>query len=180
MDRDLELEFESFVQAQEPHLLRTAVLLTGDAGHAEDLLQEVLEKTYLRWGRIRAVEHPELYVRRTLVNSSIDRWRRLRSRVREVALGPRDVSGSAEPMALVDDRDLVLRALRAVPPRQRAVLVLRYWDDLSEAEIAQVLQCTVGTVKSQASRGLDRMRALMAAPAQPASGHPTVARATRS
>jgi RNA polymerase sigma factor (sigma-70 family) len=93
-----------------------------------------------------------------LVSTSTDRWRRVRSRVREVHLGSRDRPGAVDELRAVDDRDTVLRALRALPPRQRAVLVLRYWEDLSEAETAQVLQCGVGTVKSSASRGLARLR----------------------
>jgi RNA polymerase sigma-70 factor (sigma-E family) len=152
--------FEDFVRARSAALFRTALLLTGqDRAEAEDLLQGALERAYRRWGRICRAGDPERYVRRILANASTDRWRRLRRRPeREL---PADAAGLAEGDHAADvvERDFLLRALAGLPPRQRAVLVLRYFCDLPEAEIADALGCSAGTVKSQASRALARLRA---------------------
>ena len=151
--------FDEFVQARSPGLLRTALLLTGqDRAEAEDLVQLALERAYRHWARICRSGEPERYVRKILANASADRWRRLRRRpelpLREAAADPAGPDRSRE----IDDRDFLLRALAALPPRQRAALVLRYFDDLNQAEIADLLGCSVGTVKSQISRGLARLR----------------------
>ena len=152
-------EFDDFVRARTTGLLRIAYLLTGDAHAAEDLLQEVLEQMYVKWRRIRGA--PEAYARRALVNRSANRWRR-RGRRPETALGHHD---RAEPDHSDDVvvRDAVVEALRALPPRQRAAVVLRYLDDLSVAEVARALNCSEGTVKSNASRGLEGLRAALTA-----------------
>jgi len=156
---EAELSFEDFVRARSSSLLRTALLLTGqNRAEAEDLLQVALERAYRHWSRICRSEAPERYVRRILANASTDRWRRLTRRP-EGSLQPTDPGPvTADHSAAIADRDYLLRALAALPPGQRAVLVLRYFDDLSEAETAQVLGCTPGTVKSQAARGLARLR----------------------
>jgi RNA polymerase sigma-70 factor (sigma-E family) len=151
--------FEDFVAGSSARLFTMARLLTrGNRAEAEDLLQGAYERAYRRWGRISRRADPERYVRQILVNASIDRWRRIR-RHPEIPLA---VSGAdprtADTAAAVADRDLLLRGLAALPPRQRAVLVLRYFEDLSEAETATMLGCSVGTVKSQAARGLARLR----------------------
>jgi RNA polymerase sigma-70 factor (sigma-E family) len=159
MDRDAEAEFEGFVARSGRSLLRTAWLLTGDHGHAEDILQTVLEKTARRWTRLDG--EAEAYARRSVINLATDRWRRGRSRVVEVPLvGLAEPSRSvgSEDVQSVDLRDELLNALRQLPPRQRAVLVLRYFDDLDEAQTAQTLGISLGTVKSSASRGLARLR----------------------
>jgi RNA polymerase sigma-70 factor (sigma-E family) len=151
--------FEDFVAGSSGRLFTMARLLTG--GHraeAEDLLQGAYERTYRHWGRISRRADPERYVRQILVNASVDRWRRLRRRP-EAPLSVTSADPAAEDTAAaVADRDLLLRGLAALPPRQRAVLVLRYYEDLSEAQTATVLRCSVGTVKSQAARGLARLR----------------------
>lgn len=150
-------EFTDFVRGRSTALLRTAVLLTGgDRGHAEDLLQGVLERMYVRWGRIQGP--PEAYARRALVHASINRWRGRRRRPELPLLGPDPCVEAADDASRVDLRDALVRELLTLPPRQRAVLVLRYFDDLPEAEIAEALGCSVGTVKSQASRALARLR----------------------
>jgi RNA polymerase sigma-70 factor (sigma-E family) len=151
--------FEDFVRARSAALFRTALLLTGqNRSEAEDLLQGALERAYRRWGRICRSGDPERYVRRILANASTDRWRRL-GRRGEHAL-PDDGSGpvTGDHAGEVADRDFLLRALAGLPPRQRAVLVLRYFCDLPEAEIADALGCSTGTVKSQASRALAKLR----------------------
>jgi len=111
---------------------------------------------------------PERYVRKILANASADRWRRI-SRRPEQALAASDIGPSVRDRAAeVADRDFLLRALAALPPRQRAVLVLRYFDDLPEAEIAEMLGCSLGTVKSQVARALARLREAAGAQAAPA------------
>ena len=159
-----EAAFEAFVAARSDELLRTAVLLTRDRGHAEDLLQTALVKVYRRWSRIDG-EDPYPYVRRVLVTSAAS-WRRLRSSQEIVALPAVELAG---PDATEDvaERERVADALATLPPRMRAVLVLRYAEDLSEADTAAALGCSVHTVKSQTVRGLARLRVLLgdAAPA---------------
>jgi RNA polymerase sigma-70 factor (sigma-E family) len=163
----IDIAFEEFMRARSAHLLRLALLLTGwNAAVAEDLTQTALERIYRRrrllFGRPEARNSIEPYVRRVLVNAAID-WRRGLHRRPELPLDCAiDV---AQPSAgriaeQIADRDLLLRALASVPQRQRAVLVLRYWEDLSDAEIALTLNCEVGTVRSQASRGLAKLREL--------------------
>jgi RNA polymerase sigma-70 factor (sigma-E family) len=154
------MAFEDFVQARSAALFRTALLLTGqNRPAAEDLLQICLERAYRHWARIVPLEDPERYVRRILVNAANDRWRRL-SRSPERSLGAAE-SGLAVPdrASEVADRDVLMRALAALPQRQRSVIVLRYFDDMADAEIAAMLGCSLGTVRSQVSRGLARMRA---------------------
>jgi RNA polymerase sigma-70 factor (sigma-E family) len=154
-----EMSFEEFAAASSGRLFTLARLLTG--GHraeAEDLLQGAFERAYRRWGRISRGGEPERYVRQMLVNASIDRWRRLRRHPEsELTVNGADL-GTADDTAAVADRDLLLRGLAALAPRQRTVLVLRYFEDLSEAQTAAMLSCSVGTVKSQAARGLARLR----------------------
>jgi RNA polymerase sigma-70 factor (sigma-E family) len=151
-------DFTEFVHGRSTALLRTAVLLTGgDRGHAEDLLQGVLERMYVRWTRIEGP--PEAYARRALAHAAVNRWRGRRRRP-EVPLADQEqpVAVARDAAAAVDLRDALVRALLTLPPRQRAVLVLRYLDDLPEAEVAAALGCSVGTVKSQSSRALARLR----------------------
>ncbi|MET8151741.1 SigE family RNA polymerase sigma factor [Actinoplanes sp. NPDC049668] len=150
--------FDDFVRGRSTGLLRVAYLLTGDRHTAEDLVQEVLEQMYVRWRRIQGA--PEAYARRALVNRATNRWRS-RGRRPEAPLGRHDV---AEPdhSEHVVIRDAVVEALRALPPRQRAAVVLRYLDDLPIADVARALDCSEGSVKSNASRGLERLRAALA------------------
>jgi RNA polymerase sigma-70 factor (sigma-E family) len=160
VDRDREAAFEAFALGRRAALFRLAFLLSGDQHHAEDLVQGTLERTYQHWRRVAAADNPEAYVRRMLVNAASD-WRRSRRYVVEQSLDgalalPAQRDGVTDR---VESHDAVVRALRGLPARMRAVLVLRYFEDLSEAETASVLDCSVGTVKSQASRGLARLRA---------------------
>jgi len=154
------------VRSRSAYLFKLALLLTGqNRAEAEDLLQISLERAYRRRALLARDRSPEPYVRRVLVNASIDRRRALRRRGEQPLC-----AGASDPpvddrAAQLADRDLLVRSLALLPPRQRAVLVLRYWGDLSEAEIAATLGCGVGTVKSQASRGLARLRELAGSPA---------------
>lgn len=165
MRADDERAFEAFMARVGDRMLVSAVLLVGgDWAAAEDLLQGALERTYLRWEGIHEGGH-EAYLRRALINAATSRWRRLRARVAETALAD-EGSWVADPAVPdVDEaerltqRDGLMRALRALPPRQRAVIVLRYVEDLPEAQVAAMLGCSLGSVRSQASRGLARLRA---------------------
>jgi RNA polymerase sigma-70 factor (sigma-E family) len=153
---DADAGFTEFVRVRSTALLRTAVLLTGgDRGHAEDLLQGVLERMYVRWSRIDG--SPEAYARRSLAHAAVNRWRS-RTRRPEAPWADRDDAAPGDAPATVDLRDALVRELLALPPRQRAVLVLRFFDDLPETEVAAALGCSVGTVKSQSSRALTRLR----------------------
>lgn len=166
------MSFEEFVQACSPRLFRTALLLAGqDRAAAEDLLQLALERAYRHWARVCRTGDPERYVQRILANASNDRWRQA-ARRRERLLLPGDPDPLAQDQSdAVAERDFLLRALAVLPPRQRTVLVLRYFNDLSEAEIADALGCSVGTVKSQVSRGLTRLRDLAEPGTEPPAGH---------
>ena len=152
--------FEAFVAARSADLMRTAVLLTRDRGHAEDLLQTALVKAYRRWNRIDG-EDPYPYVRRILVTTAAS-WRRLRV-TQEIVSLPAHEASTPDATDAVADRDRLTAALGTLPPRMRTVLVLRYTEDLSEAATAEALGCSVHTVRSQTVRGLARLRAVLGA-----------------
>jgi RNA polymerase sigma-70 factor (sigma-E family) len=154
--------FAAFVAARGPALSRTAYLLTGDHAAAEDLVQSALSKLLPRWGRVRRDgSDPVHYVRRVMVNEHVSLWRRAgRGRVTPSAFVP-DTDRTAVDLAdAVVWRVTLRNALRQLPPRQRAVLVLRFYEDLSVAETAELLDCSAGTVKSQTSDALERLRQL--------------------
>lgn len=161
MNREDAEDFREFMATRSAALLRTAYLLTGDRGHAEDLVQSALARAYRHWGKVRSTGVPEAYVRRILVNERNRSWRRDRARRHEVA-GEVPERPAADQTQAHAERDEMWRALQAMPPRARAVLVLRYWEDLSEAETAELLGCSIGTVKSQASRGLRKLADILA------------------
>jgi RNA polymerase sigma-70 factor (sigma-E family) len=153
---DARPEFADFVRGSSPALVGTAVLLAGgDRGHAEDLVQGVLERMYVRWEKIDGP--PEAYARRALAHAAVNRWRTRRRRP-ETPLPPVEPVSARDGPGTVDLRDALVRALVTLPPKQRAVLVLRYLDDLPDGEIAAALDCSVTTVRSHASRGLARLR----------------------
>lgn len=164
MDADSEADFRDFVVGQWHTLARTAFLLTGDRGDAEDLVQSTLVRVHRHWARIERTDVPYVYARRVLVNLHISAWRRRRGVAQVLAAVPPERGGPDVTLA-VDRRDELLRACRTLPPRMRAVLVLRYFEDLSEADVARALGISVGSVKSQTSRALDRLRAVLGAPA---------------
>ena len=160
MRADAEAEFRRFVAGRSPALLRTAYLLVGgDWALAEDLLQAALVKTYLAWGRIEDRGAVERYVRRTMATTATSWWRRRWTGERATAVLPE--VASADRTGLVDEQDALWRLVRELPPRQRAVLVLRFYEDLSEADTARTLGLSVGTVKSHTSRALATLRAAL-------------------
>ena len=150
-------EMERFLAERADRLMRTAVLLTGSREAGQDLLQTALERLLRHWRRFDG--DPEGYLRRTLYNLAADGFRR-QSRLQRKLLLLRAAPPPADPIAEVDLRDALVRLLLQLPPRQRAVLVLRYWEQLTEAETAAVLGLPEGTVKSATSRGLRRLREL--------------------
>lgn len=156
---DTEL-FSQFVAARSNALHRTAFLLVGDRGLAQDVLQEALTKTWAAWGRIREPAKAEAYCRRVLTHTAIS-WYRRKSWAGERPSEelPELSSGSHEHH--VTESDQLRRALQSLPPRQRAAVVCRFYDDLSEAETARVMGCAIGTVKSQVNAGLKRLRTLL-------------------
>ena len=157
MDAEAEREFREFVAARSAALFRSAYLLTGQREAAEDLLQGALAKVARRWSRIRL--DPEPYTRRALYNDQVSRWR-LRSWRREAAYGELpDTAAPGDHAATTDLRLALAAALGRLTPRQRAVVVLRYVEDRPESEVAAVLDVSIGTVRSTASRALARLRA---------------------
>jgi RNA polymerase sigma-70 factor (sigma-E family) len=150
--RRLDADFDDFVIGRSPALLRTAVLLVGDRHEAEDLLQTALLRLARHWSR--AVENPDAYVRRVIVNLACDHSRRRQRRPVQLGTVP-DVPVEDSPR---ENHDELIRALRDLPERQRATVVLRFWEDLSVAETAALLGCTDGTVKSNTSKALAHLR----------------------
>ena len=154
-------DFADFVRARWSSLYRLAYLLAASPTGAEDLLQTTLEKAYVNWRRIGQMEYPEAYVRRMLANTLVSSRRRHWHRERPTDALPEVAGDSAEMPVL--DRSLLWPLVCALPDRQRAVIVLRYYEDLSEAQIAEALGCAQGTVKSQASSAIAALRRAVAA-----------------
>ena len=159
MDKSYETEFAELVAAKGGALRRTAYLMSGDWHLAEDLVQTVFVKVHLHWRRIRRQDSFDSYLRTTLFHAYLD-TRRAKWRRETPAEYVPDLE--APGTAPNDDRDVLVAALRRIPPRQRAVLILRYWEDLSVEETAGLLGCAAGTVKSQTARGLAALRPLLA------------------
>ena len=149
--------FAQFVAARERALQRTAWLLTGDWGLAEDLVQTALARSWPHWERIRRRDNPEVYVRRVMVNTWLT-WSRRRWRGERASDAVQDSAAPGDMAADVALRMAVRSALGSLTHRQRTVIVLRVFDDLPEAQVAEILKCSVGNVKSTASRALAKLR----------------------
>jgi RNA polymerase sigma-70 factor (sigma-E family) len=152
------LDFESWLVARERRLHRTAHLLTGDVHSAADLVQTTLAKLYLRWDRVREADDVDAYARKVLVNEYRTAWRRPVRRAEQVVELVPDRPAPEVP-AYDGGREAVWRFVCSLPPKQRTVIVLRFYEQLTEAEIAEVMGISVGTVKSQSSRALASLRA---------------------
>jgi RNA polymerase sigma-70 factor (sigma-E family) len=150
-----------YVRGQWPTLVRYTTLLCGDASEAEEIVQSTLTRVVMRWRFVDDKANPDGYVRRALIRACIDSGKRRR---RESAVGILPDVGVPDRAGQLADSDQVRRALATLPPRQRAVLVLRYLDDATEAKTAELLGCSVGTVKSQTSKGLAKLRVALALP----------------
>ncbi|OLB78122.1 MAG: RNA polymerase subunit sigma [Actinobacteria bacterium 13_2_20CM_2_71_6] len=162
MDEEGKARFAEFVAARTHALIRLAYLLTGDQHAAEDLLQNALMKTATRWAHLRH-EDPEGYIRTTMYREQVSRWRRL-GRRHEVAVQSPPDTPYADPSGHTDLRLSMRQALLRLPPDQRAVLVLRYYEDLTETQVAQMLDCSIGTVRSRTHRAVTRLRGLLPEP----------------
>ncbi|MFI6496332.1 SigE family RNA polymerase sigma factor [Nonomuraea typhae] len=155
-----EEEFHGFVMSRWPGLMRTAYLLTGDRHAAEDLVQSALERAYVAWRRVSAADDPDAYVRRILINVHARRHRRgLKEFLMARGETPEQVAGG-DTMAQAEDRSMLMRALAGLPARQREAVVLRYWEDLTETQAAAAMGCSAGTVKSNAAKGIAKLRAI--------------------
>ena len=155
------LDVEAFVVAQGPGLVRLARALLRDPHHAEDVVQEVLARVVVKWATIERADDPGAYVRRMVVNAGVSFGRRAWRRERAEDPATMRDAALADSATGHGDRDQMLRLLRALPPRQRAVLVLRHYEGLADAEIAEVLGCSAGTVRSNAFRGLATLRTML-------------------
>ncbi|HEX4092832.1 MAG TPA: SigE family RNA polymerase sigma factor [Trebonia sp.] len=156
MSAESDEQFREFMRGRWPAMVRLAYGLTGDLGHAEDVAQGAFARAYASWDRVARTGDPDAYVRRIVINENNSRFRKRRVAEHLVDVVPeRPGQAAADPLS---DSEALLRALRGLGPRQRAVIVLRFWMDMSEAETAAALNCSVGTVKSQASRALAALR----------------------
>jgi len=163
-----ERDFVSFVRANTTALLRTAYLLTGSSPAAEELVQDTLVRLYPKWDRVSAADVPIAYVRRSLANAFVNHKRRPSSRELVLDVVP-ERHDARDAVAQLADRDEVWGLLRTLPDRQRAALVMRFFHDLPDEEIADALGCRVGTVRSLISRGLASLRERSAASAAPST-----------
>lgn len=158
MDSAADAEFTGFMHGRWSQLVRLGYGLTGDLQMAEDLAQTAFTRAYASWPRVSKADNPDAYLRRIVVNANRSRFRKLR--VSELLTGSvPELTSDGNEESQHAERDALMRALLQLPYGQRATLVLRYWMDLTEAETAAVLGCSVGNVKSQASRALAKLRA---------------------
>lgn len=151
-------DFSAFAESRWPGLVRLAYGLTGDRWTAEDIAQTTLARAYVAWRRVSRADDPDAYVRRMLINASNRRFRKQRVTEQPGAIPDAAADGPAD---LIGDRAALLAALRVLPPRQRAVVVLRYWADLTDAQTAAALDCSPATVRSQLARALARLRTIL-------------------
>jgi RNA polymerase sigma-70 factor (sigma-E family) len=153
-------EFDEFVTTRGPSLLRFAYLLTGDAHRAEDIVQEALARAHLRWKQIDSYDVPEAYVRRVVLREYLS-WRRRRSSSEIAVAAVPDRAAGRDETERVADRQQLSVLLAGLPRMQRAVIVMRYYEDRNDEDIAQLLGCAPATVRSHAARGLQRLRAAL-------------------
>lgn len=158
------MTFEEFAVSQLSAVLRFAAVLTGDRASAEDIVQEILIRAHRHWNEISCLDRPERYVRKMVVNEFVSSRRRLRRLVPAGCSSEVDERVTPDHASCYAERDALLTELAKLPPRQRAVLVLRYYDDYSDAAIAEALGCARGTVRSYACRALATLRVAMSQP----------------
>lgn len=158
MDGPAVADFAEFAHSRWPRLVRLAYGITGSRDAAEDLAQTALASAYASWGRVRRADDPDAYINRIVVNAHRSSFRRRRVPEHLTAMPPDPGVTAPDPAAEHDERAPLVAALAALPRRQREVIVLRFWLDLTEAQAAATLGCSVGTVKSQAARALAKLR----------------------
>jgi RNA polymerase sigma-70 factor (sigma-E family) len=157
MDAAADAEFSDFMHGRWAQLVRLGYGLTGDLQTAEDLAQTAFARAYASWPRVRRAADPDAYVRKIVVNANLNRFRKRRV-IEDLTAAVPEVAHSGDPVGRREDRAALIAALLQLPYGQRAVVVLRYWLDMTEAEVAAVMGCSVGSVKSQASRALAKLR----------------------
>ena len=164
--RAVNTDFASFARERQQQLYRTAYLLCGNPDRAQDLVQSTLVALLRSWARARDAENLDAYARKTLVRAFLSERRKLRreAEIQTLAAAGRTGRTVQGPAAGAELRILILEALRSLPPKPRAMLVLRYWEDLSVEQTAAILGCSEGNVKSQCSRSLDKLRTLLGEP----------------
>ena len=155
---DHEQQFHQFMVSRWPKLVRLAYGLTGDRSAAEDLAQIALASAYAAWWRVRRADDPDAYVRKILINACHRRFRRKQPAAEIAAARQAGEGHCGDPAEAIGERSALLAALAALPPRQRAVIVLRYWEDMTDAQVAVTLGCAESTVRSQAARALAKLR----------------------
>ena len=160
MDKRAEAEYREYVGSRQASLFRVALLLTGHRQDAEDLLQTALTKLALHWSKVARSGSADAYVRKILYHQQVSRWRSRRRWREHLTADPPDAGAVGDPAAASALRLTLSTVLGQLTRRQRAVIVLRYYEDLPESEVAEILGCGVGTVRSQTSRSLARLRAL--------------------
>lgn len=158
MRRESRDEVQAFVAARRPTLYRTAYLLVGNVPDAEDLVQATLVRVIAAWDRIQRRDAPEVFARRVMVNLAASRWRRLKTYAAIAHRAATPARDEPDLAVAAVERDAMWAAIQSLPVRMRAVVVLRYYEDLSEIEIAAVLGCSTGTIKSQSSKALAHLR----------------------
>jgi len=167
--------FAEYVSARSSALHRAAYLMVGDVGLAQDLVQESLIKTYIAWPRLRDPRNAEAYTRKAIATTAIN-WYRRRAWSAERPLGPPPDIPTPGHADGIDERTWLWRCLLQLPVRQRVAIVLRYYEDLTEPQTAEAMNCAVGTVKSQVAAGLAKLRTLVSAELLPAEPNEVVAR----
>jgi len=168
----LSTNFDSYVVNRGPALIRFGYLLTGDRHLAEDLVQDVLARVHRRWSRIERMHQPDTYLRKAVLNQYLS-WRRRRSSTERAIADPPDrpVAG-ADHAHLHAERDALWESINALPRQQRAVLVLRFYEDLADEQIAELIGCSPATVRSHVSRALAQLRAMHTGPDALIGGKP--------
>ena len=154
------MDFDEFVHVRLAALLRYATVLSCDRGLAEDIVQNVLMRAHVRWARVSAADRPEAYIKRMVLNEFLS-WRRSRQ-VRVGRLSEQLIPPAGDPMVVVDERDALLRQIALLPPRQRAVIALDYYEGHTDVEIAALLGCGVASVRSHRSHALVALRSTLA------------------
>jgi RNA polymerase sigma-70 factor (sigma-E family) len=160
VDSASEQSYCDYVVARRPALIREAYLLVGDVHLAEDLVQTALAKAYVAWHRVAASHAPDAYVRGILINTNISRRRRRRVSEVLTAMPTDQPTDQVQAPGLAVESAVVIQALMALPQRQRAAIVLRFWDDLPESAVAELMGCSVGTVRTHTARAMARLRTL--------------------
>lgn len=155
--------FTRFVEARGPHLLRFAYLLTLDRDSADDLVQSTLARLYPRWTSVSSLQSPNAYAKKAVLNQFLS-WRRRPTRSQRHLLIDADIPDQRDSIGILAERDELWRLVTCLPKRERAALVLRFYEDLDDVEIAEIMGCSIGTVRSHVSRAVAKLRTELSSP----------------